>query len=152
MVRQLISMVLFQTQHELFPRLLLHGLERAQQGSWCRIPGFPWTDRTKDWESQQGGQDLLMRPEVPHFTPPTPVPALSCPKPSWREQGEKRKSPAALGWVYSPAGRINGIVPVEADEIPEYRRCRDIPYRTNTHQSSQTHYFLMEICKRQAKC
>lgn len=98
MVRQLISTFLFSNPARVVPRLVLHGLQRAQQGSWCRIPGFPWTDWRRDWESQQGGQDLLMGPELPHWSTPHQPLLSAAPKPSWREreQGEN-KEPCCFG-------------------------------------------------------
>lgn len=41
-------------------------------------PGFSWPAWTKDWGSQQGGQDLLMTQNC--HTYPTAIPALSCPQ------------------------------------------------------------------------
>lgn len=72
-------------------------------------PGSSWTDWRKDWESQQGGQDLLTRLgaatlHLSHINPCSQLPPI--PPGEKGEQGEKKELCCfGLGWVYSPAGR-----------------------------------------------
>lgn len=91
---------------------------------------------------------------LPHFIYPTSIPALSCPQFLLERKGNRgrRKSPVVLGW--------GGFIPLQEGAIPALTRwnpsvqkvqgdplqaLQELPYKTNTHQSSQTQFFNVDL-------
>lgn len=81
----LFSHICFYTQHELFPSAVIHRLERAQQGSPCRIPTYTkfFMEKVLSGRSELPtcSQDQQLDAAPLHFFIPHPINAFStgCP-------------------------------------------------------------------------
>lgn len=79
---------------------------------------------------------------LPHINP--------CSQLSPNPQGQKgewgRQSPVVLGWVYSPAGRINGILPALTRWNPSVQKVQGDPLQDkHTSKQSNTIFFNADL-------